>query len=55
MFTESERARMRGFMDEVYDVFKNHVTEIRGKRLKKPIEELAGGRVYTGKQAWNWG
>ena len=55
VFTESERARMRGFMDEVYTVFKNHVTEIRGKRLKKPIEELAGGRVYTGKQALELG
>ncbi|HWX18351.1 MAG TPA: signal peptide peptidase SppA [Candidatus Binatia bacterium] len=55
VFTESERARMRVFMDEVYGVFKNHVTEIRGNRLKKPIDELAGGRVYTGKQALDLG
>jgi protease-4 len=55
VFTESERARMRALMDEVYDVFKKHVTEIRGNRLKKPIEELAGGRVYTGKQALQLG
>ncbi len=55
VFTESERARMRLFMDEVYGGFKNHVTEIRGKRLKKPIEDLAGGRVYTGKQALELG
>jgi protease IV len=55
VFTESERARMRSFMDEVYGVFKNHVTEIRGNRLKKPIDELAGGRVYTGKQALELG
>jgi protease-4 len=55
VFTESERARMRVFMDEVYGVFKNHVTEIRGNRLKKPIDELAGGRVYTGKQALELG
>ena len=51
VFSESERARMRAFMDEVYGIFKNHVTEVRGQRLKKPIDELAGGRVYTGKQA----
>jgi protease-4 len=55
VFSESERARMRAFMDEVYGVFKNHVTEIRGKRLKKPIDDLAGGRVYTGKQALELG
>ncbi|MGO8678083.1 MAG: signal peptide peptidase SppA [Limisphaerales bacterium] len=55
VFTESERARMRAFMDEVYGVFKTHVTDIRGKRLKKPIDELAGGRVYTGKQALDLG
>ena len=55
VFTESERARMRAFMDDVYAAFKNHVTEIRGNRLKKPIDELAGGRVYTGKQALELG
>jgi len=55
VFTESERARMRLFLDEIYAGFKNHVTEIRGNRLKKPIEQLAGGRVYTGKQALELG
>jgi protease-4 len=55
VFTESERARMRVFMNEVYTVFKKHVIEIRGRRLKKPIDELAGGRVYTGKQALELG
>jgi hypothetical protein len=43
--------RMRAFMDEIYGAFKKHVTETRGNRLKKPIDELAGGRVYTGKQS----
>jgi protease IV len=55
VFTDSERARMRAFMDEVYGVFKTHVTDIRGSRLKKPIDDLAGGRVYTGKQALDLG
>ena len=56
VFTDSERARMRMLMDEVYATFKDHVTAIRGSRLKKPIEELAGGRVYTGKHRhWIWG
>jgi protease-4 len=55
VFTDSERARVRALLDEVYDGFKKHVTEIRGNRLKKPIEDLAGGRVYTGKQALELG
>ncbi len=55
VFTDSERARMKSTMDEAYALFKTHVTDIRGKRLKKPIEELAGGRVYTGKQALDLG
>jgi protease IV len=55
VFTDSERARMRSFMDDVYGVFKSHVTDIRGSRLKKPIDDLAGGRVYTGKQALELG
>jgi protease-4 len=54
-FTADERARMRELMDEIYDVFKGHVQQIRGDRLKKPLEELAGGRVYTGKQALELG
>jgi protease-4 len=54
-FTPEERKRMQAWMDEVYEVFKGHVVAIRGKRLHKPIDELAGGRVYTGKQALELG
>src|SRR5215475_2519514 len=46
---------MKRFMDDAYAVFKKHVTDIRGSRLKKPIEDLAGGRVYTGRQALDLG
>lgn len=42
-------------MDDTYGVFKKHVTDIRGSRLKKPIDDLAGGRVYTGEQALKLG
>lgn len=55
VFTESERARMRLLLNDVYGTFKKHVTDIRGNRLKKPIDELAGGRVFTGKQALELG
>ena len=51
VFSESEKAAMQGYMDEVYEVFRGHVTRARGERLKKPIDELAGGRVFTGEQA----
>ncbi len=50
-FSEKERAKFRHYMDTVYDVFKEHVTKGRGKKLTKPIDELAGGRVFTGSQA----
>jgi protease-4 len=54
-FTEAQRATLQGWMDEVYGVFKGHVTTARGERLKKPIDDLAGGRVYTGRQALELG
>jgi protease IV len=54
-FSPEERKRMQGWMDEIYEVFKGHVVAIRGKRLKKPIDDLAGGRVYTGRQALELG
>jgi protease IV len=55
VFSEPERVRMQAWMDEIYGVFKGHVVAARGDRLKKPIDELAGGRVYTGKQALELG
>ena len=55
VFTPAERLKMRSYMDEIYGVFKGHVTAIRGNRLKKPIDDLAGGRVFTGKQALELG
>jgi protease-4 len=54
-FSPTERVKIQGWMDEVYGVFKGHVEASRGKRLKKPLEELAGGRVYTGTQALKLG
>jgi protease IV len=55
MWTDAERQRMRAWMDEVYQTFQRHVTAARGDRLKKPLEELAGGRVFTGRQALELG
>jgi protease-4 len=55
VFTKAEKEKMQAWMDDIYGVFKGHVTAIRGNRLKKPIDDLAGGRVYTGKQALDLG
>jgi protease-4 len=55
VFSQAERDKMQTWMNDIYGVFKGHVTAIRGNRLKKPIDQLAGGRVYTGKQALELG
>jgi protease-4 len=55
VFSKDEKEKMQAWMDDIYGVFKGHVTAIRGNRLKKPIDDLAGGRVYTGKQALDLG
>jgi protease-4 len=54
-FTPEQREYMQTWMDEIYGVFKGHVVDARGDKLKKPIDDLAGGRVYTGKQALELG
>ncbi len=55
VFTDEQREILQGWMDEVYGVFKGHVVEARGDKLTKEIDELAGGRVYTGEQALELG
>jgi protease IV len=55
VFSDAERKQMRALMDEVYEDFKGHVVAIRGDRLKKDIDKLAGGRVFTGRQALDLG
>lgn len=54
-FSDTERAKLRDYLETVYGIFKQHVTEARGERLTKPVDEIAGGRVYTGAQALELG
>ncbi len=54
-WNDRERAKIKGYMEEVYETFKGHVTACRGDKLTKPIGEIAGGRVFTGKQALELG
>lgn len=50
-FSDAQREHVRGWMGSVYAEFKAHVQAGRGDRLVKPLEEMAGGRVFTGAQA----
>ncbi len=50
-WTESERTRLQDYMERVYDQFKQRIRTSRGDRLHKELDEIAGGRVYTGAQA----
>jgi protease-4 len=54
-FSPTERDQMQSWMNDIYGVFKDHVAAIRGNKLKKPIDELAAGRVFTGRQALDLG
>jgi protease-4 len=55
VFSDEEREKMQTKMNEIYGVFKSHVVDSRGAKLKKPIDEIAAGRVFTGRQALDLG
>ena len=50
-FSESERTALQQMLDTIYAQFKGRVMASRGERIKGELEDLAGGRVYTGRQA----
>ena len=54
-FSDEERAKIRGYMKTVYEIFRGHVAKARGAKLTKPIEQITGGRVFTGQQALELG
>lgn len=54
-WSDSERARMTMLLDDIYTQFKGRVMTSRGQRIKGDLEKMAGGRVYTGKQALELG
>jgi protease-4 len=55
VWTDPQRQKVTAWMQSVYDAFKQHVMDARGQKLKKPLDDIAGGRVYTGKQALDLG
>ena len=50
-FSKEERQMVRRSMLEVYGTFKKRIIDGRGERLSEDLEKLAGGRVYTGRDA----
>jgi protease-4 len=50
-FTEEEAALVRQSMTDVYATFKKRITDGRGEALKNELEALAGGRVFSGREA----
>lgn len=50
-FTPAERQKVFRLMNDIYGVFLQRVLQARKDKLTKPIDEIAGGRVYTGQQA----
>jgi protease-4 len=50
-FTEEEEKLIRKSMLNVYATFKKRITDGRGNKIKGELEKLAGGRVYSGKDA----
>ncbi|MGB2940578.1 MAG: signal peptide peptidase SppA [Candidatus Dormiibacterota bacterium] len=49
-FSDDERARMRRLIEHTYDQFVDRVAEARGQ-TREAVDAVAGGRVWTGRQA----
>jgi protease-4 len=54
-WSDAERTFMLDYVTGIYDQFKGRITKSRGPRIKKDLESIAGGRVYTGAQALELG
>jgi protease-4 len=50
-YTKEEERIIRASMTDVYGTFKKRITDGRGDKIKGELEKLAGGRVYSGKDA----
>ncbi len=50
-WTDDEKNKIMEYMNAVYEQFKGRIKTSRGDRIKGNLEDYAGGRVFTGKQA----
>ncbi len=55
LWSDNEREWMTKYMNSVYVQFKDRIKQSRGDRIKGNLEDMAGGRVYTGRQALELG
>ena len=53
-YSEAERIKARESIDRIYGIFLDRVAKSRGRPLAE-IEPIAGGRVWTGRQALDHG
>lgn len=49
-WSDAARARMQGFVDDIYERFLTHVATSR-KKTRDAVDAIAGGRVWSGQQA----
>lgn len=49
--TDLERSMLETTSDDVHTQFKEDILKMRKDRLKKPLDELAQGQVYSGREA----
>ncbi len=50
-FSPTQRERVLKLMNQIYGTFLDRVLTTRKDKLTKPIDEIAGGRVYSGQRA----
>lgn len=54
-FNATQRERVLKLMNQIYGTFLDRVLATRKEKLTKPIEEVAGGRVFSGQRALELG
>ena len=54
-YTEQQRGMLTEAFGADYKTFKEHIEAGRGPKLTKKLDDMAGGRIYTGKQALDLG
>ena len=54
-YTEQQRGMLTELFEGDCRAFKGHIEAGRGKKLAKNIDEMAGGRIFTGRQALDLG
>jgi len=54
-WTDEEQQLVFDYMNRTYEQFKRRIRTVRGEKLRKELDEIAGGRVFTGEQALKLG